>query len=142
PGGLTWERVDDEIVFTLPLRNTGNTTLSPTVDLELRGWPGSPASLAFDAPESILPGGTYDATATMSATPPAFIGEGIATIRSEAGVETVVTQVLYVPLAFLAIGAIVLVILAFCSWRIVRFVRRARYALAQLERNPQSGPAL
>ncbi|MEX1077651.1 MAG: DUF916 domain-containing protein [Homoserinimonas sp.] len=131
-GELSWEEVDGQIVFTLPLRNTGNTSLNPTVDLDLNSWPGSPRSITFDAPGSILPGGTHMATAALPFTSLAMFGDSTATIRSEAGVDTVAAQILYVPAVILAIGTLVCAAVAFGAWRISRFVRRARYALAQL----------
>ncbi|WP_240607271.1 WxL protein peptidoglycan domain-containing protein [Cryobacterium aureum] len=64
-GDLSWERVGDEVTFTLPIQNTGNTILYPTASLDLNSVIGATTELQFATPESILPGATLNLEATL-----------------------------------------------------------------------------
>jgi hypothetical protein len=131
-GSLSWEHRGEQVTFTLPIENTGNTILYPTAELSLNSLIGATTELQFKTPESILPGATLNLEATL--TPAGFVqlGSADAELVSDAGTEEVSTTFTYVPWWIILIVLLVVVALAFALWRITLFVRRARRALAQV----------
>ncbi|SEN92102.1 WxL protein peptidoglycan domain-containing protein [Cryobacterium luteum] len=133
-GALAWEQAGDAVTFTLPVHNTGNTILHPTAVLDLAGWPTAKAHLDFEAPESLLPGASLTLHARLVQAPLVHVGNADATIRSEAGNAYTGTTLIYAPWVPFGIGVLALLVVFFGAWRAARFVRRARRALAQLDR--------
>lgn len=136
-GNLAWDRNGDNLNFTLPVKNTGNTILHPTADLALTGWPAE-EHLKFDNPESLLPGGTIDLHAHLAQSPLAQIGDADATLKSEAGTDHAGAGILYVPWALLSAGLLLLAAAIYGAWRGSRFIRRAKAALAQVNNTGQA----
>jgi len=131
-GSLSWEQVGEQVTFTLPIENTGNTILYPTAGLSLDSLIGATTDLQFETPESILPGATLSLEATLTQAALVQVGSADAELVSDAGTEQVSTTFTYIPWWIIAIVLLVVVALAFALWRITLFVRRARRALAQV----------
>lgn len=132
-GELTWKKSGDSITFSLPVHNTGNTILHPTGTLDVSGWIGANETIDFVAPESLLPGAEYTMTAELPEAPFLHWGRAQARIGSEAGVSRVGIDVVIVPWELVAAVLAVLLVGALVLWRVARFVRRARSAIAQVE---------
>lgn len=131
-GSLDWKRDGDTLTFTLPVHNTGNVTLHPSADLDLSEWTGTDTKLTFNKPESLLPGASLDLQATLADAPPVHIGRAQANLASEAGTARAETSFLYVSLLLIGVALLALAALIFAAWRIIRFVRRAREAMAKV----------
>lgn len=129
-GDLTWAQNGDDLAFTLQVHNTGNTILHPATELKLTGWPITDTTVKFDTPESLLPGSSIDLHATVPKTPSALNADAQAQLSSEAGTVQATTHVLYAPWLLLGIGFLILAAASYGAWRGVRFIRRARAALA------------
>jgi len=134
-GELTWTQEGDTITFTLPLHNSGNTILHPTGTLDLSGWIGTETALTFQSPESLLPGAKFSLRATLKGAPLIQAGSATAKITSEAGTASAETTVVYAPWLLLGIALLVLAAAAYGTWRMARFVRRAREAIAEVNRS-------
>lgn len=132
-GKLTWEKSGDSITFSVPVHNAGNTILSPTGELDVSGWIGVNETVEFVAPESVLPGGSFTMTAELPEAPFIHWGRAQARIGSEAGVSRVGIDFMLVPWELVVAALAVLIVGGFVVWRVSRFVRRARYAIAQVE---------
>lgn len=130
-GDLSWQQNGDDLAFTLPVRNTGNTILHPAAEMKLTGWPITDTTLKFDTPESLLPGSSIDLHATAPRSPSAMNADAQAQLSSEAGTAQATTHVLYAPWLLLGIGLLILAGASYGAWRAARFIRRARTALAQ-----------
>lgn len=135
---LTWQHDGDNITFTLPVHNTGNTILHPKADLNLTGWPAN-VHLSFDTPESLLPGASLDLHARLTGAPIAENGASYTTLASEAGTTQSTGNVFYAPWILITASILFLAAAAYGTWRGIRFIRRARAALAQLN-NPRPTP--
>ena len=133
PGELTWEREGGSLTFSMPIINTGNTNLSPEVQLELEGWPGEPRQATFESTEDLLTGSTHVLEANIDDPGPFFFGDAEATIASDAGEARVSESVVYADWQLLLVAVLVLAVLVLIAWRVTRFVRRARRAIAELE---------
>lgn len=133
PGELAWERHDDALSFSLPITNTGNTNLSPSVELQLDGWPGESRNVTFESSQDLLTGSTHVLEATIEDAPSFFFGTAEATITSEAGEAQVSDQTVYVDWRLLVAASLILGAAAVITWRLTRFVRRARRAIAEVE---------
>ena len=131
-GSLSWERSGDEVTFTLPIENTGNTILYPTGALSLSSVIGATAELQFKTPESILPGATFNLEATLPQAAFIQLGSADAEVASAAGTDQVSTSFLYVPWWILLLLLLLVAAIAFGAWRTAKFVGRARRALAQV----------
>ncbi|MCY1242247.1 hypothetical protein D9M72_551990 [compost metagenome] len=103
--------------------------------MNLSGWPDPATSLKFDAPDGLLPGASIDLHARLAQAPIVQNGTAEATLTSEAGTSQAGTRVLYAPWALLATGLVLLAAALYGAWRAVRFVRRARVALSQVNSN-------
>lgn len=139
PGDLAWDQKGNDLAFTLPVHNTGNTILHPSAELKLTGWPGPDSSLKFDTPESLLPGSSIDLHATAPKSPSAMNADAQAKLSSEAGTTQATTHVLYAPWLLLGIGLLILAGASYGAWRAARFIRRARTALAQTAAEATAG---
>lgn len=139
-GGLSWERKDKSVRFTLPIKNTGNTILYPTADLSLKSVIGATTQLKFNTPESILPGATLNLEATLPEAAFIQFGSADATLVSSAGTEQVSTRFAYVPWWIVLIVLVLVVAVVLGTWRITLFVRRARRALAQVAQAEPAAP--
>lgn len=133
PGELDVERRDGSLTVTLPLTNTGNTNLAPQVEAAIEGWPGGRRQLTFEATEELLTGSTHILEDRVDNLPPIFIGSADATITSEAGETQLSAPIFYIEWPLLLGAALLLVVAAFITWRVTRFVRRARRALAEVQ---------
>lgn len=132
-GDLAWQQNGDELTFTLPVHNTGNTILHPTAELALSGWPISDTMVKFDTPESLLPGSSIDLHATVPQMPMAMNADAQVHLNSEAGADQATTHILYAPWLILGIGLLVLAGISYGLWRGVRLIRAARVVLAQTQ---------
>ena len=139
-GDMSWQQSGDALTFTLPLKNTGNTILHPSAKLDISGWVGANTQLAFDTPESMLPGANLDLHAKLIQAPLIQAGDAEATITSEAGTGHAETTVNYAPWLLIITGLLVVLAALYGSWRMVRFVRRARRAIAQVSANEREAP--
>jgi len=139
-GNLSWQHTGDTVTFTLPLHNTGNTILHPTAVVGLSGQIGANTQLTFDTPESVLPGATLNLHAHLSHAALIQVGSAQATITSEAGTDHARTSIFYAPWVLIGSALLILVLALYGAWRTVRFVRRARRAIAQLDAS-RSGPS-
>lgn len=131
-GSLDWKRDGDTLTFTLPVHNTGNVTLHPAADLDVSEWTGTDTKLTFNKPESILPGASLDLQATLQDAPPVHIGQAQANLTSEAGTATAATSILHVSLLVIGIALLSLAVIVLTAWRIIRFIQRAREAMAKV----------
>lgn len=138
-GDLSWQQKDDSLAFTLPVHNTGNTILHPSAELNVSGWPVPDTTLKFDTPESLLPGSSIDLHATLPKAPAAMNADVKANLSSEAGTDLATGHVLYAPWILLGIGLLILAGASYGAWRGVRFIRRARAALAQISTEATAG---
>ncbi len=134
-GDLSWRKTGDTVTFTLRLHNTGNITLYPSVKLDVSGWAGVNTQLKFETPESMLPGANLNLHARLLQAPRFQAGSAEATITSEAGTGHARTSFIYVPWVLVGIGLLVLLAMLYGAWRTVRFIRRARHAIAQVTRD-------
>lgn len=139
-GSLSWKQNGDGLDFVLPVRNTGNTILHPSADMNLSGWPAAATSLKFHAPDGLLPGASIDLHARLAQAPIVQNGNAEATLTSEAGTSQASTSVLYAPWALLAIGLVVFAAGLYGAWRGIRFIRHARVALSQLNNIGSAAP--
>ncbi len=137
-GSIQWQRNGDAIDFTVPISNTGNTNLRPEVELELQGWPGGSRRLEVDASQELLTGATHVLEATVDDAPPLFAGSASVVVRSEAGEQRASGSVVYAQWQLLVAALLVAVAIALIAWRAARFVRRARRAIAELERRGEA----
>ncbi|RNL54437.1 DUF916 domain-containing protein [Arthrobacter oryzae] len=131
-GSLTWQQDGNDVLFTLPVRNTGNTIVHPTARLDASGWPGADLTVDFDTADSVLPGAGQELHARLQQAPPVHIGRANATLISEAGTQQAQTSLVYAPWLALIIGLLLMSATLYGVWRGARFVKRARLALAQL----------
>lgn len=133
-GTLSWQQSGDAVTFTLPVHNTGNTILHPSSTLDLSGWIGANTQLTFDTPEELLPGATLDVHARLPHPPLIQAGNAEATLTSEAGTDHAQTRIIYAPWALMGIAVLVFAAALYGARRTVRFIRRARHAIAQITR--------
>jgi hypothetical protein len=137
-GELTSSKDEKGITFSIPVTNSGNTLLHPTAELRLSDWTGEQTTLIFPVPESLLPGATLTLRTTLSTAPMVAVGDAEAVVTSEAGVDRIDLAYSYAPWELFAILLAGGTVLIFVGWRTVRFIRRARVALAQV--NPVGAP--
>jgi hypothetical protein len=136
-GDLSWQQTGGTLTFTLPVHNTGNTILHPRASLDVSGWIGANTQVKFDTPEIVLPGANLDLHARLTAAPLVQAGSAEATLTSEAGTGHARTSLIYAPWALIAIGLLALAAALYGVWRTARFIRRARYAIAQVGARPE-----
>lgn len=129
-GNLDWQRDGDTVTFTLPVHNTGNVTLHPATELDITEWTGTSTKLTFNKPESMLPDSKLDLHATLTGAPPVHIGHAEANLTSEAGPAMAETSFFYVSWLVVLITLLSVALIVFAVWRITRFIRRARHAMA------------
>lgn len=139
-GDMSWQKSGDALTFTLPLKNTGNTILHPSANLDISSWVGANTQLTFDTPESMLPGANLDLHAKLIQAPLIQAGSAEANITSEAGTGHAETTINYAPWPIIITGLLLVLAALYGSWRMVRFVRRARRAIAQVSGNEREAP--
>ena len=141
-GAMSWTRSGDSMTFTMAVHNSGNITLHPTASLSLRGWFGLDTRIGFPAPEAVLPGGTYIFTTRWQHVPLVTLGTVSATVASEAGTWQNRVDLRYVPWGLIVGIFVALAALGYGIWRVARFTRKARQALAYVSwnRRRHSGP--
>ena len=131
-GSLSWARSGDSMTFTLPVHNSGNVTLHPTAELTVHGWFGLATKIKFPTLEAVLPGATYIFKTQLRHAPLVAVGTASAAVVSEAGSQQAHVDLLYIPW-WLSVGILIaLAALGFGIWRMVRYLRKARRALAQV----------
>ena len=141
-GDLNWTQSGDTVHVTLPITNTGNTTLHPTAVAKISSIIGMNTSTAFTTPESITPGSTVILNAEIS--PAAFIqlGQIAATVSSEAPALQTSTQFVEIPWWILGVFfAALITAVSVATWlvrRQIRFTRKAKAAIARIEREDQA----
>lgn len=133
-GPLGYDRHNGTVTLTLPVTNTGNTTLHPTASVQLSEWPAPNSVANFSIPESVPPGETVIMSATIKSSGLLQIGKAAATIKSAAGQDTIEKSVFVVPVPLLIAGILVTALIAFGLTIGIRFVRKARRALNELAR--------
>ncbi len=130
-GALSWQQSEGGVTFSLPVRNTGNTTQQPSGSLELNSFVGSDIQLKFERIESLLPGATVTMRAHQTSAPIAQAGKARAFITAKAGTHLAEVNVFYAPWIFLPIGLVLLGAIFYLtrrlSRRIVHGFRRYRY---------------
>lgn len=87
-GSLRWTDNGDGADFTIPIQNTGNTTLHPKGALSIVSSVGVNTRLRFTEVESILPGDELTLHAHLPRAALIQLGTATATIDSEAGPRT------------------------------------------------------
>jgi hypothetical protein len=140
-GDLSWTENDGAVTVTLPITNTGNTILYPTAVLTGKSLLGDTADLAFATPESILPGESFDLQAVVTDAPLFAVGTIEAQLDSAAGSSTARSMVMYAPWWLVALSAAALFVLTAGVWFALRFINRARRALAKLSAQDASRAA-
>ena len=145
-GDLSWSSSDGDVTVTVPVTNTGNSTLYPAASLQVDRWFQDSLAHDFTAVESVLPGATINLTATLRELGDVHIGSAQATVTSAAGSETVGTSFFQVPWPLLGALGIAVLALIFGAWRGARFIAKAKRALAQVARadnaaHPEHGEA-
>lgn len=133
-GGLAWTPSGRDVTITLPVTNTGNTTLFPTASVTVDRWFAAETTLKFSTPESVLPGATVNLTAKLAGVDAVRIGSARATVTSAAGTDIATTNFFNVPWLILVGVGVLLAALIFGVWRVLRFVRKARRLLTLVAR--------
>lgn len=136
-GPLTWKQHNGHVDFSLPIRNTGNTILHPTSSLTLASPLGHNQTLRFNTPESLLPGDAIALHATIENPAPVQIGTATAREHSEAGFDSATTAFTYIPWGILVGTTAAIGLLVILGFRLARFMRRARRAIALTEARSQ-----
>lgn len=130
-GPLSATDEDAAIVFTLPITNTGNVILKPTVTATVRAKVGGNENLTFTQVESLLPGQTATVRATWQEPPSLVWARVDAIVRYEGGTERAQTDIRRVPVIPAAIIAAASLLVLWLILRAVRTVREARRVLRQ-----------
>lgn len=138
-GQLNWVTSGDDIVVSVAVTNTGNSTLRPTAKATFGRWMGGSTSVAFAKPESVPPGTTVTMTARIAAASWIQLGSVSAEVKSAAGIVKRETTIVLVPVLISVGAGVTVIVLALCVWRVVRFVRRARRAFAAIEQAVPGG---
>jgi hypothetical protein len=127
-GSLSWTKDGDGTDFTIPIHNTGNTTLHPKGALAIVSSVGVNTRIRFVGVESILPGDELTLHAHLARAAVIQVGTATATIDSEAGSRT--TAAGYTDLPWTPIGvtlaSLLAAALAATGWIRSRRPRRTR----------------
>lgn len=132
-GALSWAQSGDDVTVTLPVTNSGNTTLNPRGSVVLASVVGANTTLAFTTPDSIFPGATVELHATLS--PAAFIQIGTITAEVTSAAPSITQSTSFVNIPWwIIVGAVaILAIIGLLVRRQLLFSRKARLAFARLE---------
>ncbi len=129
-GNLTWERTGNNIRFEVPVTNTGNVRVDPTGELTFDGFRLPSDALRMSRVETLLPGSTVTLTALWPHPPLLADGTATATVTFGAGQRVQrSTHLRLLPLPLAAGALLGLALVAFATWRFVRFLGKARVAL-------------
>lgn len=140
-GSMHWTNTGGGTDFTLPIHNTGNTTLHPAASLVIASRIGANAHLSFTRVESILPGDQLTLHAHLEHPAAIQIGAATATVRSEAGSKTTTTDYTNLPWAPIAATLAVLLLAALAATSRARSRRRRAHTHRAARRFPRSVPA-
>ncbi len=132
-GALSWAQEGSVVDVTLPVTNTGNTTLHPNGSVAFESLLGANTTIDVTTPQSILPGATVNLTATLTPAALIQVGRLSATVTSEAPDLTQTANFISIPWWILLAVLAILAIAAFLVRRHLRFAKRARLAFARLE---------
>jgi hypothetical protein len=135
-GELTWSNDGEALLFTLPLKNTGNVPLHPDAELELTGWGGDSTTLRFDAPDVLPPGASVEVSASLPDAPLLGVGDAEAAIASEAGRQRISAGYAYARWELIAAVSTALLVMLVAGWVLARSVRRARFRKARARLDP------
>lgn len=129
-GNLTWDRTGDGIRFEVPVTNTGNVRVDPRAELTFRGFRLPSSALRMSRVETLLAGSAVTLTGLWPHPPLLADGTATATVTF-AGGEPVQrsTHLRLLPLPLAAGALLGLALVAFATWRFVRFLGKARAAL-------------
>jgi hypothetical protein len=130
-GPLAWTQSGESVTVTLPISNTGNTTLHPTGDIAFSSLLGLNGSALFTVPESITPGSTVVLEGIIDTAKLIQLGQIDATVASEAPTVRATTGFVNIHwwvLVGLTVGVLAL---AYLIRRQILFTRRARAAFAR-----------
>jgi hypothetical protein len=138
-GKLTWERSDQGIRFEVPVTNTGNVRVDPRGELTFQGFRLPSSALRMSRVETLLPGSSVTLTGLWPHPPLLADGTVTATVTF-AGGEPVQrsTHLRLLPLPLAAGALLGLALVAFATWRFIRFLGKARAALRLAGK--QAGP--
>jgi hypothetical protein len=140
-GPLSWTNTDSDTDFTLPIHNTGNTTLHPSAALNVVNRLGANTRIHFTSVESVLPGDRLTLHAHLTEHDAIQIGTATATLKSEAGTRTITTDYTLLPWTPIAatVAVLLLLLLAAAGW--IRAHRRLRARTTRPHRiqRPASG---
>jgi hypothetical protein len=132
-GELSWVQSGDTVTVTLPVTNSGNTTLHPTGDVRFASGIGVNTTLPFVAPEDITPGTTLQLQAKM--TEAAFLQIGQITVDVSSEAPPLSVSVPFVSIPWWTV-AVVVVVIGAAGWlirRLALFAQKARRAIAREE---------
>jgi hypothetical protein len=129
---LKWTQADGTVTLSLVVRNNGNVTLHPTATVDIARLFGTTKKLLVPKPESVPPGATVTMTTTYRANTFAELSLARSMVISAAGDYAGSSPILIVPTGVIAGASAVLLLILFIIWRVARFVRRARKALAEV----------
>lgn len=131
-GTMTWQQIGNTVAVSLPLVNAGTVTMHPTGTLSVKSFLGVSSDVRFVVPESILPGKRFTVIAHFPIASTAQISAASATVKSEAGTLTAKVDIVIISWMIVAGLILALALVAFTVWRILRFVRAARLAMAEV----------
>jgi hypothetical protein len=139
---LKWVQADGTVTLSLEVHNDGNITLHPTATVEIARLFGTTTKLLVPKPESVPPGATVMMTTTYKANTFAEWSIARSVVLSAAGDKHGSSAIVIVSWGVIVGTSAVLILIAFVIWRIARFVRRARKAMAEVARSAKVAAAL
>lgn len=132
-GDLAWSQSGEKVQITLPISNTGNTTLHPQGDVTLASILGVNETIQFANIESISPGSSVDLHATLNKAAFIQLGQVTAHVSSEAATLTVASSFVNIPWLIL-VGILTAAVASFLLLRLaIRFTSKARAAIRRIE---------
>ncbi len=133
-GGLSWSQSGDSVQITLPISNTGNTTLHPQGDVTFSSILGVNEKIEFQSIESVTPGSSIDLHATLSDAAFIQLGQVTAQVSSEAPTLTAASSFVNIPWWILAGILAIAIAMALLLSRAIRFTAKARAAIRRIEK--------
>lgn len=133
PASLSWKSTSTAVEFTLPMTNTGTIILHPKATLRVTSSTGStPKDLSFNTPQSLLPGQSILLRAHLADPPLMDVAHLTATVTSEAATQKPTGTLVLMAWWVLVLILVGIALLAFASWRIIRYVHKSREAFRSL----------
>ena len=133
-GSLSWVKSDNGFDFSLPIRNAGNTILRPRATLSMPSVLGGTRKLVFETPIALLPGASAVLQTKIAAPAPVEFATASAVVESEGPTRAASVEVRFAAWQLVAACVAGLLLVLLLSWRIARFVHRARLALKRVAR--------